>query len=113
MADPALAVRGEAVLQIGEEQLVLRPTFAALSAAEAELGSLFALVTRGAEGQLLFTEITTLFWHVLRDRPAHVTRPVFDEAMAELGLVRLTPVLKILLRQILQGQPPQSDAANG
>lgn len=107
MADPAVAARGEAILQVGDAQLVLRPTFAALAAAEEDLGSLFALVSRAADGQLLFTEITTLFWHLLRDRPQHLTRAEFDEAMASLGIARMTPVLKIVLRQILQGRTAQ------
>ncbi|MEM8917673.1 MAG: GTA-gp10 family protein [Pseudomonadota bacterium] len=113
MAEPAVAARGEAILQIGDAQLALRPTFAALAAAEEDLGSLFALVGRAADGQLLFTEITTLFWHLLRDRPEHLTRAEFDEAMAGLGIARMTPVLKILLRQILQGQPAQAGSLHG
>jgi hypothetical protein len=44
----ANAVRGEASLRVGGEALVLRPSFAALVAAEAEIGSLFGLVERAA-----------------------------------------------------------------
>ena len=45
-------VRGEAVLPLKNAALMLRPTFAALVAAEGEVGPLFALVERAAEGQL-------------------------------------------------------------
>ena len=41
--------RGEAALVIGGETLRLRPSFAALVAAEAELGPLFALVERAGQ----------------------------------------------------------------
>jgi hypothetical protein len=53
-ANPA---RGEAALRVNGEALVLRPTFAALVAAEGELGPLFALVERAADGQLGLTEL--------------------------------------------------------
>ena len=49
--------RGEASLRVAGEALVLRPSFAALVAAEAELGPLFALVERAAEGRLALGEI--------------------------------------------------------
>ena len=48
-ANPA---RGEAALTVGGEAILLRPSFAALVAAEEELGPLFALVERAAEGRL-------------------------------------------------------------
>lgn len=96
-------VRGEVELLVAGERLVLRPSFAALVAAEGELGSLFALVERAAEGRLTLSEMTGLFWHCLRDRPDGLTRDRVGEAVAELGLARVAPVLKGLLRQILQG----------
>jgi hypothetical protein len=65
----ANSARGEATLHIGSETLVLRPSFEALVAAEGELGSLFALVERAAEGRLMLSELTALFWHCVRERP--------------------------------------------
>ena len=43
-------VRGEAAFVIEGQERTLRPTFAALVAAEDELGPLFALVERAAKG---------------------------------------------------------------
>ena len=60
-------LRGEATLIVGGRAHVLRPSFAALVAAEEELGSLFALVERAGEGRLLLSEMATLFWHCLAD----------------------------------------------
>ena len=74
----ANAARGEAGLAIGGETLVLRPSFEALVAAEAELGSLFALVERAAEGRLTLAETAALFWHCdafLQCRGARHRRP--------------------------------------
>ena len=85
-------------------RLILRPSFAALVAAEEELGSLFDLVERAASGRLLLSEIVVLFWHVARDRPEHLTRDRLGEGMMELGLAGVTPALKILLKQILSGR---------
>jgi len=103
MSDPANRLRGEAELIIDGERIVLRPTFAALVAAEEELGSLFDLVERAAGGRLLLSEIVILFWHVVRDRPEGLTRERLGEGMMKLGLVGVTPALKVLLRQILSG----------
>jgi hypothetical protein len=99
----ANAVRGEAELCVGGERLVLRPSFQALVAAEAELGSLFALVERAAEGRLTLSEVAGLFWHCVNEPSAGLTRERIGEAVAEAGLARVAPVLKGLLRQILQG----------
>lgn len=103
MSDPANSLRGEAELVIEGERIVLRPTFAALVAAEEELGSLFDLVERAAGGRLLLSEIVILFWYVVRDRPENLTRERLGEGMMTLGLAGVTPALKILLKQILSG----------
>ena len=104
MADLANSVRGEGSLRVGGETLVLRPSFAALVAAESELGPLFALVERAAEGRLGIGEMVGLFWHCLRECPEGVTRERLGEAVVEAGLAAVTPVLRGLLRQILAGK---------
>lgn len=96
------AARGEASVRVGGAELVLRPSFAALVAAEGELGSLFALVERAAAGGLLISEIVILFWHCLDAREA-VSREQLGEAIVAAGLSGVTPALKTLLRQILSG----------
>lgn len=100
-ANPA---RGEASLIVAGEALTLRPTFTALVAAEEELGPLFALVERAAEGRLGIGETVALFWHCLADRPEGLTRERLGEAVAGQGLAGVTPALKVLLGQILQGR---------
>jgi hypothetical protein len=97
-------VRGEASLRVGGAELRLRPSFAALVAAEAELGPLFALVERAASGGLALGEMVALFWHCLAHRPEGLTREALGEAVAAAGLAAATPALKTLLRQILQGR---------
>lgn len=100
-ANPA---RGEAEIVVAGEALRLRPTFAALVAAEEELGPLFALVERAADGQLKLAELTALFWHCLDATPDSLTRERFSENVAGQGLAAATPALRMLLRQILQGR---------
>ena len=104
MTRPANAARGEAMLLVGGARLRLRPSFEALIAAEDELGSLFALVERAAEGRLQLAEIAALFWHCVADRPEDCTRARIGAAMVEGGLAGATPVLRLLLTQILQGR---------
>ncbi|WP_447760250.1 gene transfer agent family protein [Sphingopyxis panaciterrae] len=97
-------LRGEAELRVGASVHVLRPSFAALVAAEAELGPLFALVERAADGRLALGELALLFWHCVGDRPEALTREAVGEAVVAQGLAAVTPALRVLLGQILQGQ---------
>lgn len=100
---PANPARGEAALAVGGETLRLRPSFAALVAAEEELGPLLALVERAAAGGLALAEMAALFWHCAEPRPEGLTRERIGAAIVERGLAGTTPALRILLGQILQG----------
>jgi hypothetical protein len=105
----ANAARGEATLRVGGATLVLRPSFAALVAAEAELGPLFALVERAASGGLALGEMIALFWHCLCDPstgagPEGLTRDALGEAVVGQGLAAATPVLRMVLGQVLSGR---------
>ena len=97
-------VRGEAMILVGGAAIMLRPSFAALVAAEQELGPLFALVERAAEGRLGIAEMAGLFFHCAADRPEEITRERIGQAIAEAGLAKATPALRLLLTQILQGR---------
>ena len=103
MSRPANPVRGEAALHVAGRDLVLRPTFAALVAAEDELGPLFALVERAGAGQLRLAELAALFWHCLAGRDT-LTREQVGDAVLATGLAGCAPVLRNLLGQILQGR---------
>jgi hypothetical protein len=96
-------VRGEATLPIAGRPFLLRPSFAALVAAEEELGSLFALVERAGDGRLRLAELATLFWHCLVERGER-TRDEVGEAVMELGLAGCAAPLRALLGQILRGR---------
>jgi hypothetical protein len=104
MSHSANAARGEASITIKNAALMLRPTFAALVAAEDELGPLFALIERAADGRLKLSEMVALFWHCRHDAAPVLTREEFGAAVAEAGLATATPALKVLLGQILGGR---------
>ncbi|MBO9499861.1 MAG: gene transfer agent family protein [Novosphingobium sp.] len=97
------ALRGEAALSVAGRERVLRPTFAALVAAEDELGPLFALVERAGAGQLRLAELAALFWHCLGERE-ELSREQIGEAVLATGLAGCAPALRGLLGQILQGR---------
>jgi hypothetical protein len=97
------SVRGEATLPIAGRPFLLRPSFAALVAAEDELGSLFALVERAGDGRLRLAELACLFWHCLAERE-DVTRETIGEAVVELGLAGCAAPLRALLGQVLRGR---------
>lgn len=81
---------------------VLRPSFENLLAAEAELGSLFALVERAAAGALTLSEITALLWHCL-PADARPERVAVGRAVLEMGLIKATQPVRSVLAQILEG----------
>lgn len=95
--------RGEAALKVGGETWAIRPSFGALVAAEAEVGPLFALVDRVADGKLSLADLVALLWHCLVDRD-RMTREALGEAVLAVGLARVTPVLKAVVQQILAGK---------
>ena len=94
--------RGEAMLTVAGSPRLLRPSFAALVAAEEELGPLFALVERAGAGQLRLAEMAALFWHCLA-APDDLTRDRVGDAVLQLGLAAASAPLRVLLGQILQG----------
>lgn len=96
--------RGEASLNVAGETLLLRPSFSALVAAEQELGSLFELVDRASQGQLRLGEIAALFDHLSEGRPKSISRERIGNAIVECGLSGITPALRTVLGQILQGR---------
>lgn len=100
--------RGEASLPLAGSPRLLRPSFAALVAAEEELGPLFALVERAGAGQLKLAELVALFWHCLADR-SDLTREELGEAVMALGLAEASKPLRVLLGQILQGRADQPE----
>ena len=99
-ANPA---RGEAALTIAGEERVLRPSFAALVAAEEELGPLFALVERAGRGELSLADIAALFWFC-QHGPAPLPREDIGEAVVAMGLAGAAAPLKAVLGQILRGR---------
>ena len=96
--------RGEMALAVAGAAVMLRPSFAALVKAEAELGPLFALIERAADGKLTIGETVGLIWHCIHELPDGLTREALGEALIEAGLARVTPVLKGLIGQILKGR---------
>ena len=92
-------VRGETALA----GVLLRPSFGALVAAEAELGSLFALVERVAEGRLTLNEGLALAWACRVEPVRFTSREAFAEAVSVGGLAALSRALAPLLAAIVRG----------
>jgi hypothetical protein len=99
----ANTARGEVPFRIHGQVLVVRPSFAALVAAESEIGPLLALAGRAGQGNIRLAEIEALIWHCLVDRSAELDRSHLGEALLEQGLANAAPMLRTVLRQILAG----------
>ena len=103
MSALANPLRGETSFRIAGQDHVLRPTFENLVAAEAEIGSLFALVERASQGALTLSEITSLVWHCLPQdhRPE---RKIVGAAILAFGLAKAMGPVRAILAQALQGE---------
>jgi len=53
---------------------------------------------------LKLQQIVALFDHLSRSRPEGITRERIGEAVVEKGLAGVTPTLKLVLTQVLQGR---------
>lgn len=95
-------LRGEAVFPVDGQAWLLRPSYAALVAAEDELGPLVALAERAAAGGLRLGEIAALIWHCIAaaERPS---REAVGEAVVAQGLAATAAPLRALLTEILKG----------
>lgn len=95
--------RGEAQLEVQGTTHLLRPSFENLVAAEAEIGSLFALVDRASEGRITLSEITALLWNCI-DGDAKPARDAVGQAVLSMGLVAATKPVRAILAEVLQGR---------
>jgi hypothetical protein len=89
---------------LGNTAFVCRPTYAALVAAEAEIGSLFALVERASTGSMMLSEMVALIWHCRADASQDLSRAGFEQRCVEAGLAHVTPLFRQLMEQALGGQ---------
>jgi len=99
----ANSARGEAAIIVEGCTMVVRPSFAALVAAEGEVGPLLALVERAAQGRVTLAETEALLWHCLADRPEDLARERLGEALIAQGLGAAMPALRTILRQVMAG----------
>ena len=102
-APPANPARGEATLTLAGQPMTVRPSFAALVAAEQEVGPLFALVETAAAGKLTLADTVALIFHCLVDKPGDMTTQSLGDEIVQVGIAVLTPVLQTLLGQIIKG----------
>lgn len=97
------SLRGESKFEINGTAHLLRPSFENLVAAEEEVGSLFALVDRAAEGGLTLSEMCALIWHCI-EAEQKPKREAVGEAIIEAGMVESTIPIRVVLSQVLKGQ---------
>lgn len=91
-------MRGETLLSLGARSLLLRPSFTALLAAEAEVGSLFQVLDRAASGDVRLADIGALFWHCAVDTGCG--RSEFEADLLQVGTAALLEAYRLLLGAI-------------
>lgn len=97
-------LRGEVPLRADGRDFVLRPSFAALVAAESDVGPLFPLIERAGEGRLAVGELAAVLWHCLHERPEGLTREAFGELLLSEGLAAVMPAFRQLAVIVLGGR---------
>ncbi len=101
-AGRANAHRGEVDLPLEGDVRLLRPSFEALVAAEAEAGSLFRLLDRAAAGEVRLSDMDAMFWHCLGDRRSGERREAFQASLVTEGICALLPVYRALLSAVFR-----------
>lgn len=96
-------LRGEVSLELSSSTLVLRPTFTALVAAEAEVGSLLGLLDRAGSGDVRLGDLGPLFWHSLKREGPEMDRAAFEAELMQTGLSRLLQPYRQLLAAVCGG----------
>jgi Phage tail tube protein, GTA-gp10 len=91
------------LLNFGGQSIAFRPSYAALVSAEADVGSLFALVECASNGALKLHDMIALLWHCRVDTPASLSLDAFGALCVEAGLSHITPVFRALIEQALGG----------
>ncbi|GAB4155085.1 MAG: hypothetical protein Tsb0016_27130 [Sphingomonadales bacterium] len=95
--------RGEVPLRLDGRDYVLRPSFEALVAVEAERGSLLTMIERASAGELLLDDIATLLWACLRAGGAELERGQVGDLVMRMGLAAVTPAFRDVLTMALSG----------
>jgi hypothetical protein len=101
---PANPGRGEVALSLPSGDIVLRPTFSALVAAESEVGSLLALLDRAGEGDVRLGDMGPLFWHASAAGGCSQDRAAFEAQLVEVGLAAVMPAYRLLLASVFGGR---------
>jgi hypothetical protein len=99
---PANPVRGEIGLPLAGGTVCLRPSFQALVAVEAEIGSLAKAIERAADGDVRLADLAALFWHC-GGIGLGGERADFEAALEAAGLGTLLPVYRGLLARVFAG----------
>jgi len=102
--------RGEVTLELGGESHVLRPSFGALVAAEAELGPLLDLAQEASEGRVRLESMVRLFHHCLVcETEQHRLSPeAIGERLVKDGMIEALKTYRALLEAALGGSARQS-----
>ncbi len=88
---------------LGDHSFSFRPSYAALVAAEDDIGPLFALVERASSGTMKLSEMIAMLWHCRVDMLPDMTRADFAAHCVEAGLAHVTPLFRRLMEQALGG----------
>lgn len=99
----ANAERGEVDIRIGEQDFVLRPSFAALAKIEAECGPLMVLARRLSAAEFGVRDIVSIITHTIVDKSA----ANLAERIVAAGIVQFAvPCARLVAGALSGGVPP-------
>lgn len=106
MTVQANSARGEAVFRVQDQAILMRPSFAAIIAAEDSLGPMLALAIAAGEGKVALSHIVELFAAcavAAGDGPCP-TKDEIADLVVQAGLQAALEPYHALLSAILKGQ---------
>jgi len=111
MSDRANSLKGEVEIRLGGERFVMRPSFAAIMAIEAELGGVVPLARRAAKGDFGLKDLTVIVQEGLVARGTRLDRNEVGAMILTEGLANVAGPVRDFLTAVLSGGP--SEAARG
>ncbi|MGD1954800.1 MAG: GTA-gp10 family protein [Sphingomonadales bacterium] len=105
MSAPKTAIRhrGEVPLTLGDTCYCLRPSFTALAAVEAQIGSLISLVERAGSGGIKLTEIIVLLHACAKAGGHDIGQDAFAAQVLAAGAASTVQAVRRLLEIMMTG----------
>jgi hypothetical protein len=103
-ADRANSLKGEVEITFGAQRYVMRPSFAAIMAIEAELGGVVPLARRAAKGDFGLKDLTVIIREGLLAHGTRLEQSAVGAMILTEGLANVAGPVRDFLTAVLSGR---------